>query len=143
MLCATSDQRKHIRRASTLEQGHKPVPETMETPEKTTEIRVYSRLPVAAEVPFPHESGHRRPPSGLAARPTAACPWPAAPHSRGDVKLRVRSLMLAECSVDEARKPHTKAKCLSSREITLQIQVSAALGYMKLPQRNDPAVREE
>lgn len=45
--------------------------------------------------------------------------------------------------MDEARKPHTKAKRPSSREITLQIQVSAALGYMKLTQRNDPAVREE
>lgn len=40
------------------------MPATMETPEKTTEMRVYAELLVAAEIGFPHERG----PSAATAR---------------------------------------------------------------------------
>lgn len=117
MLCTTSDQRKHISRASTLEQGQKPVPETMETPEKTTEIHVYAWLPVAAGIGFPHESG-----------PTAATEWAESPShchlpgpcswmpgQRGKMKLCAHRLMLAKYLVLEAEAKNPSLKRLLSK----------------------------
>lgn len=105
------------------------MPETMETPEKTTEIHVYAWLPVAAEIGFPHESGPtaatERAESPTHCHLLGPCSW--MPGDRGNMKLCVHWLMLAKDLGLEAEAKNPSLKRLLSKFRWQQLWVTQGL----------------